>query len=239
MAYPNDSTVLRTDIGEIDAALLCTTDSTTCCSNVGGETRAGEFYFPSSSGGGVVPILGGVTNGYYRLRGSQHILLNRQPTGTITGQFRCNIPNAMGVMVDLFIDIGEYTFFSRFMINIKLVTLVDVNISVTASGTNTAGERYNLECSAIVTGSTGQPIITWLDPMNNTVPSGMVTTTGSMSTLTFNPLSASHAGTYTCRATLGGAIQNAVEVVTVASECLLIIFCIIRLSIRVCPSVHQ
>ena len=42
----------------------------------------------------------------------------------------------------------------------------------------------------------------WLDPMNNAVPSDMVTASGSMSTLTFNPLSASHAGTYTCRATV-------------------------------------
>ena len=56
-----------------------------------------------------------------------------------------------------------------------------------------------------MTGSTDEPTITWLDPMNNPVPSGMVTTTGSMSTLTFDPLAASHVGTYTCRATLGGA----------------------------------
>ena len=83
-------------------------------------------------------------------------------------------------------------------------TAVDISLSITASGTNTAGETYSLECSATVTGSTDQPTITWLDPMNNTVPSEMVTTTGSMSTLTFNPLAASHAGTYTCRGMVGG-----------------------------------
>ena len=55
-----------------------------------------------------------------------------------------------------------------------------------------------------MTGSTDQPTITWLDPMNNSVPSEMDTTTGSMSTLTFNPLETSHAGTYTCRVTAGG-----------------------------------
>ena len=70
-----------------------------------------------------------------------------------------------------------------------------------------------------MTGSTDQPTITWLDPMDNTVPSEMVTTTGSMSTLTFNPLSSSHVGTYTCRAILGGAVQNATETVTVQSKC--------------------
>ena len=62
----------------------------------------------------------------------------------------------------------------------------------------TAGESYSLECTVTVTGSTDQPTITWLDPMNNMITSG-VETTGSMSTLTFNPLAASHAGIYTCR----------------------------------------
>ena len=74
----------------------------------------------------------------------------------------------------------------------------------TPSGTNTAGETYSLVCSVTVTGSTDQPTITWFGPMNNTVSSEIVNTTGSMSTLTFDPLSASHAGTYTCRATVGG-----------------------------------
>ena len=97
--------------------------------------------------------------------------------------------------------------------------VVDITVSITASGTNTAGETYSLECSATVTGSTHQRTITWLDPMNNTVPSEMVTTTGSMSTLTFDPLAASHAGTYTCRTTVGGAVQTATENVTVQSEC--------------------
>ena len=97
---------------------------------------------------------------------------------------------------------------------------VSISVSITpVSGTNTAGETYSLECSATVTGSIDQPAITWLDPMNSTVPSGMVTTTGTMSTLTFNPLSASHAGTYTCRATVGSTMQTATMDVTVESEC--------------------
>ena len=83
-----------------------------------------------------------------------------------------------------------------------------ISLSITTSGTNTAGETYSLECSATVTGSTDQPTITWLDPMNNPVPSEMVTITGSMSTLTFNPLAASHAGTYTCRVTAEGVTET-------------------------------
>ena len=85
---------------------------------------------------------------------------------------------------------------------------VSISISITASGTNIAGETYSLECSATVTGSTDQPTITWLDQINNPVPSEMVTTTGSMSTLTFNPLVASHAGTYTCRVSAGGVTET-------------------------------
>ena len=46
--------MLRTDIGENDAALQCTTDSTTCCSNSCSEIRAGDFYFPDDQ---LVPIL--------------------------------------------------------------------------------------------------------------------------------------------------------------------------------------
>ena len=101
--------------------------------------------------------------------------------------------------------------------------VVDITVSITASSTNTAGETYSLVCSATVTGSTDQPTITWLDPMNNPVPSEMVTTTGSVSTLTFNPLAASHAGTYKCSATVEGAMPTATVVtLSVRSKCSLI-----------------
>ena len=108
MAYSNGSTVLRTDIGEGAAALQCTTDSTTCCTNAPGETRAGEFYFPDGS---QVPFLGDASSPYYRQRHSMSIGLNRRssiPTQP-TGQFRCEIPDASGTTVNLFINIGRYT----------------------------------------------------------------------------------------------------------------------------------
>ena len=97
-----------------------------------------------------------------------------------------------------------------------------VSISVapiTIIGTNTAGESYSLECSITVAGSTDQPTITWLDPMNNQITSGVVETTGSISTLTFDPLAASHDGmTYTCRATLGSAMDSASWTVSVQGK---------------------
>ena len=99
--------MLRTDIGEGDDALQCTTDSTTCCRNgIGGEIRAGQFYMPDGS---QVPLMGVTTAGYYRFRGSQSILLSRRSFGTTTGQFRCNIARAGGPPdADLYINIGEH-----------------------------------------------------------------------------------------------------------------------------------
>ena len=96
--------------------------------------------------------------------------------------------------------------------------VVDIIVSITTSGNNTAGQNYSLLCSATVIGSTDLPTITWLDSMNNTVPSGMITTAGITSALTFNQLAASYAGTYTCSATVGGAVQNATEDVTVLGK---------------------
>ena len=98
--------------------------------------------------------------------------------------------------------------------------------SITASDTNTAGETYSLMCSVTVTGSTDQPTITWFGPMNNPVSPEMVTTTGSTSTLTFNPLSArSHAGTYTCRASAGSLSGNRTFTVQVNVRGISVIVC--------------
>ena len=66
-------------------------------------------------------------------------------------------------------------------------------------------------CSVTVTGSADQPTITWLSPTNTLV--------GNVNTLTFNPLTASDAGRYTCRATLGSEEQTEDVNVIVMSEC--------------------
>ena len=79
-----------------------------------------------------------------------------------------------------------------------------ISVSISPSGTATAGERYSLDCFVTVTGSTDQPTITWL----NLVGSQITSTTGSLSTITFIPLAISHAGTYTCRAMAGGVTEE-------------------------------
>ena len=76
-----------------------------------------------------------------------------------------------------------------------------LSVSITSSGANTAGTSYSQVCSATVTGSTDTPTITW-------VGDGVEITTNSSRTLTFNPLSSSHAGTYTCRAAVGSGVQT-------------------------------
>ena len=73
---------------------------------MGDEIRGGEFHFPVTDD--TVPTMGVAMDGYYRDRRSQLIRLHRQPSGTITGRFRCNIPQANGSLADLFINIGEY-----------------------------------------------------------------------------------------------------------------------------------
>ena len=102
---------------------------------------------------------------------------------------------------------------------------VSISVSITSvSGTNTAGETYSLKCSATVTGSTDQPTITWLDDgveITSSDATRMVSATtmssgGSYSSiLTFNPLSASHAGTYTCRVMVGGVTASQTFMVNV------------------------
>ena len=96
---------------------------------------------------------------------------------------------------------------------------VSITVSpITSSGTGTAGESYSLECTVTVTGSDDQSTITWLmGPMNNMITSGVVTT-GSMSTLTFNPLAASDAGTYTCRVILGSVMDSESTTIIVQSK---------------------
>ena len=74
-------------------------------------------------------------------------------------------------------------------------------------------------CSVTVTGSADQPTITWLSPTNTL---GMVA--GNVNTLTFDPLTASDAGRYTCRATLGSAEQSADFNVIVMSKCTIVAF---------------
>ena len=101
--YPNGSAVPMVDIGEGEYGLHCITDRHDCCRPDNYGRRIGEFYFPNGS---VVPIRN-YDYSYYRNRGDRFVRLNHRSYSIITGQFRCEIPDAKGTLVNLFIYIGE------------------------------------------------------------------------------------------------------------------------------------
>ena len=122
--------------------------------------------------------------------------------------------------------------YCRLTRSLYLVALQPVISISTPSGDNTAGGTYTLVCYVAVSqGSTSQPTITWLDndvqilaPDSSRTVSAITSEDSNVysSTLTFNPLSASHAGIYTCRATVDGETLTDTDVVTVQSECAII-----------------
>ena len=104
----NNSYVDVDDIGEDDDALLCHTDKPDCCNPflVYG-IRAGEWYYPNGS---RVGIQGGYQDEFYRNRRAQVVRLNRrQGTFTARGLFRCEVPDASGIIQTVFVNIGMYT----------------------------------------------------------------------------------------------------------------------------------
>ena len=96
--YTDGDTLLITDIGEGDIALLCVTDNTECC-RTGGR---GEFFYPYGTAVGF-----STSNSIYRNRGEHFIGLNRRNSATSPlGRYRCDIPDASGVTRSIFINIG-------------------------------------------------------------------------------------------------------------------------------------
>ena len=96
--------------------------------------------------------------------------------------------------------------------------VVTITIMITDVSAGLPGEILSMECSAAVTGSIDQPTIIWLENNGIEISSdtartvSMTSAHGSggrySSTLTFNPLAASHAGTYTCRAVMGDVMNS-------------------------------
>jgi len=96
--YINNSIVTITDIGTGSAALLCTTAKPGCCSSRNPET---QWYFPNGSA-----VLRRSSGEYYRTRNNHEfgeqtsprsVQLHRNPWGTSSGIFHCDIVDASGV----------------------------------------------------------------------------------------------------------------------------------------------
>ena len=124
------------------------------------------------------------------------------------------------------VPMDPYFLFSLYHLSLILVSTTSsaetssdsmITIFITSSG-GTNGS-YSLECT--VTGSNDQPNITWMynhgtetsssDAASRTSTVSVTNSSGGSysSTLTFNPLAASHAGTYTCTAMVNGVVRTA------------------------------
>ena len=96
----NNSVVFLSEIGEGEEALQCKTDHLDCCAT--SSNLFGEFYYPS---GTKIPSVDGGDH-FYHTRGDQEIRLNRRKgisSEAPTGKFRCEIPDANGLIRNLYI----------------------------------------------------------------------------------------------------------------------------------------
>ena len=110
--YTNNSVVTITDIGTGSAALNCTTTYRPCCFS--GPPPGTHWYFPNGSRVSITNTLP-----YYRSRTDGQrfpvgispiggtVLLHRNPEGTTTGVFRCEILDATGAFQSIYV--GIYT----------------------------------------------------------------------------------------------------------------------------------
>ena len=104
--YPNNSVVTITDIGTGSAALNCTTTYSPCCFS----NPPTHWYYPNGS-----RVSNTYTLPYYRTRGDSlltpgrvgAVFLHRNPEGTTTGIFCCDILDASGNLQSIYV--GIYT----------------------------------------------------------------------------------------------------------------------------------
>ena len=103
MFYSNNSYILNSDIGEgNDGALLCFTDLSPCCDSAGGSD-VGEWFFPDES----QVLAPGTGTDFYRDRGPGMVRLHRRNNAmSPTGQFCCEVPNAIFVNTRICANIG-------------------------------------------------------------------------------------------------------------------------------------
>ena len=107
MVYANNDAIPITEIGTTaNTALQCITDRMPCCAAAAAEDRLGAWLFPN---GMSIPRQG-LSATFYRTRGDDGTVnLNRDNTNVMmpTGQFCCEVPDALNVMQRLCANIGE------------------------------------------------------------------------------------------------------------------------------------
>ena len=78
-----------------------------------------------------------------------------------------------------------------------------LSVTLSSSGSSLVGETYSLTCSARVSGGSSVSRIVWLSRTATEMEMNSVSTL----TLTFQPLSASDEGSYTCRVEVGNLVK--------------------------------
>ena len=113
VTIPNDGYVLASDIGVGSSGLHCNTDRSDCCRDpdING-LRQGHWYHPD--GREVMSFIvedearPEPDNFFSRDRATGTVRMNRYGNPTERGRFRCEIPDADGNTVALYLNIGEY-----------------------------------------------------------------------------------------------------------------------------------
>ena len=100
----NKSVVSLDEIDEGADALLCLTNSVSCCEKGDDGTSGSMWYFPDSS---LVPLgTQGSGLGVYITRGPSVVRLHRRSNSTIpAGIFHCEIPDASGIIQRIYIGV--------------------------------------------------------------------------------------------------------------------------------------
>ena len=105
-----------------------------------------------------------------------------------------------------------------------LYASVSLSVTITPSGSPTAGETYSLECSATVSGISDVPSYQWLvgqsdnrQPLNN---DNSVTVNSNM--VQFSTLRTSHGGMYTCQVSVGGLTVETSMTVEIGRKCVVL-----------------
>ena len=102
--HGNKSVVLLDEIGEGADALLCLTNSLSCCEEHGDGTTSGMWYFPNSS----QVLLESQASGHdiYITRGPGVVRLHRRGGSMMpAGIFRCEIPDEGGMNQSIYIGV--------------------------------------------------------------------------------------------------------------------------------------
>ena len=106
ITYPNNTAVILEHIGEDDKnSLVCTTAHNQCCQT----NEQGRFYYPDGD-----PVLSfsqasSLMQSFHQTHNNGSISLKRSAgkASPPLGRYRCEIPNGLGTLQNLYITIGE------------------------------------------------------------------------------------------------------------------------------------